>query len=176
MDSTQVRANVNGGQRETALGSDRRPLIVAGIVLGIGQAGFFDGIVFHQLLQWHHMFSNVKTDATVAGLELNTIGDGLFHLFDWLMTLLGIGLLWRAVTRSAARSTSTFVGALLIGAGLFNVVEGIVDHHLLGIHHVRPGPQEWLYDLLFLVAGLVVAIAGWQLVRSPQRQSPLIEK
>ena len=70
-----------------ALQSNRRPLLVAGIVLGLGQAGFFDGIVIHQLLQWHHMFTNVETDRTVAGLELNTLGDGLFHLFDYLLTL-----------------------------------------------------------------------------------------
>ncbi|MGL5793714.1 MAG: DUF2243 domain-containing protein, partial [Waterburya sp.] len=53
----------------------RRPLIIAGILLGLGQAGFFDGIVFHQLLQWHHMFSNIESTQTIAGLELNTIGD-----------------------------------------------------------------------------------------------------
>jgi uncharacterized membrane protein len=66
-----------------------RPLILAGLVLGLGQGGFFDGIVFHQLLQWHHMFSSIETDMTIAGMELNTFGDGLFHLFDWLLTLVG---------------------------------------------------------------------------------------
>ncbi|MCK1539441.1 DUF2243 domain-containing protein, partial [Bradyrhizobium sp. 176] len=31
--------------------------ISAGVLLGLGLGGFFDGIVFHQLLQWHHMLS-----------------------------------------------------------------------------------------------------------------------
>ncbi|GAB4237434.1 MAG: DUF2243 domain-containing protein [Elainellaceae cyanobacterium] len=155
--------------------SDRynyRPLIVAGIVLGLGQGGFFDGIVFHQLLQWHHMFSSVKTDMTVAGLELNTVGDGLFHLLDWFLTLTGILLLWRAGKQSDVPwSSQTFVGALLIGAGLFNVVEGVIDHHILGIHHLRLGPNQLLWDLGFLAAGVLLAGIGLWLVQSAQSSS-----
>ncbi|EDX83994.1 hypothetical protein S7335_1691 [Synechococcus sp. PCC 7335] len=122
----------------------RRPLIVAGIVLGLGQAGFFDGIVIHQLLQWHHMFTSVETDSTVSGLELNTLGDGLFHLLDWVLTLAGIALLWGVVQNpNAQKSTPVFIGALLTGAGLFNFIEGLIDHQILGIHHVKPGPNEF---------------------------------
>ncbi|HEU5099504.1 MAG TPA: DUF2243 domain-containing protein [Roseiflexaceae bacterium] len=36
----------------------RRPLSVAGIWLGLGLGGFFDGIVFHQILRWHHMLTS----------------------------------------------------------------------------------------------------------------------
>jgi uncharacterized membrane protein len=32
-------------------GSVRR----AGVILGLGLGGLIDGIVFHQVLQWHHM-------------------------------------------------------------------------------------------------------------------------
>ncbi|MBD2257546.1 DUF2243 domain-containing protein [Pseudanabaena sp. FACHB-2040] len=146
-------------------------LIAAGITLGIGQAGFFDGIVIHQLLQWHHMFSSVETDATVAGLELNTFGDGLFHLFDWLMTLLGIFLLWQVAKRDeVVRSTPLFVGALLLGFGLFNIFEGMIDHHLLGIHHVKSGPYEATYDIGFLVISGLIAISGWLLMRQPHQE------
>jgi uncharacterized membrane protein len=146
-----------------------RPLITAGIVLGLGQAGFFDGIVFHQLLQWHHMFSSIETDMTVTGLELNTLGDGLFHLLDWVLTLIGIFLLWRAGKQSDVPwSTPVFVGALLIGGGLFNLVEGVIDHHLLGIHHLRPGPNQLLWDLSFLAAGAVLTGVGLRLVQTAQ--------
>jgi uncharacterized membrane protein len=153
--------------------NDRRLLIAAGIVLGMGQAGFFDGIVLHQLLQWHHMFSSVKTDMTVAGLEINTLGDGLFHLFDWLMTLLGLFLFWQAAKDQAHLSTSTFVGALLFGAGLFNVIEGLIDHQLLGIHHVKPGANEVIYDVGFLAIGALVAGIGWVLMRSAPKPDPI---
>jgi uncharacterized membrane protein len=144
----------------------RRPLIVAGMVLGLGQAGFFDGIVLHQLLQWHHMFSSVASDRTVAGIELNTLGDGLFHLFDWLLTLTGLGLLWRVSKQpEVSHSTSVFVGSLLMGAGLFDVVEGLVDHQWLGIHHVKPGPHELAWDVGFLALGLGLFLLGWAVVR-----------
>jgi uncharacterized membrane protein len=149
--------------------SQYRPLIVAGVVLGLGQGGFFDGIVFHQLLQWHHMFSSVKSDTTVVGLELNTLGDGLFHLFDWCLTLLGIFLLWRAGKQQAVPgSGQVFLGALLIGAGLFNWVEGVIDHHILGIHHLRLGEHQLLWDLGFLGAGAVLLGIGLWLIQVGQ--------
>jgi uncharacterized membrane protein len=152
---------VNQSENASQEQRDRRRLIVAGVVLGIGQAGFFDGIIFHQLLQWHHMFSSVKTDATVAGLELNTLGDGLFHLFVWLVTLTGIFLLWQAAKQNRSLSSSTFVGALLLGFGLFNLVEGIVDHQILGIHHVRSGANESIYDFAFLAISAIIIGIGW---------------
>jgi len=146
--------------------ANARPLILAGIILGLGQGGFFDGIVFHQLLQWHHMFSSVKTDMTVSGMELNTLGDGLFHLFDWLLTLLGLGLLWRAGRdRSNAWSGKILFGSLLLGAGLFNLVEGIIDHHLLGIHHLKPGIHQGLWDLGFLASGVLLIGIGLVLIQ-----------
>lgn len=147
--------------------SAQRLLIAAGVFLGLGQAGFFDGIVFHQLLQWHHMFSGVASDVTVAGLKLNTVGDGLFHLLDWVLTLIGLGLFWQAAKQQRYLSTQAFLGAFCLGAGLFNVVEGAVDHHLLQIHHVKPGPNELAFDLAFLAIGAVVAGLGWLLLRSP---------
>jgi uncharacterized membrane protein len=158
---------VSQSSAEPQEASNARPLILAGIILGLGQGGFFDGIIFHQLLQWHHMFSSVKTDMTVSGMELNTLGDGLFHLFDWLLTLLGIGLLWQAGRyRSNIWSGQIFIGSLLLGAGLFNLVEGIIDHHILGIHHLKPGIHQGLWDLGFLVAGVLLMGVGLVLIQS----------
>lgn len=140
---------------------NRQPLIVAGILLGLGQAGFFDGIVFHQLLQWHHMFTNVETSNTVSGLELNTLGDGLFHLVDWLFTLSGLIVLWLAVKRNDVDlSTSILIGAFCIGAGMFNITEGILSHHIFQIHHVKPGAHQLAWDLSFIGAGMLSAIIG----------------
>ena len=58
-----------------------------------------------------------------------------------------------------------FGAGLLIGWGGFNLVEGLVDHHLLGLHHVRPGPDQLAYDLGFLAWGLLMLVAGWTLLR-----------
>ena len=71
----------------------------AGILLGLGLGGFFDGIVLHQLLQWHHMVSSVDfySPETVSGLRINTFADGLFHAVTYIFTVLGVTLLWRAL-------------------------------------------------------------------------------
>ena len=66
--------------RETWLSLEQRakPLVRAGMILGLGLGGFFDGIVFHQILQWHHMVS-AHGDPSVAGdLELNVLADASF--------------------------------------------------------------------------------------------------
>ncbi len=159
------QASINHSTSQTD--RKRKPLIVAGLVLGLGQAGFFDGIVIHQLLQWHHMFTSVETSDTVSGLELNTLGDGLFHLFDWVLTLAGITLLWRvSKDPNAEKSTPLFLGSLLAGAGLFDFIEGLIDHQILGIHHVKPGAHEFAWDMGFLAFGLSLAVIGWLIIRA----------
>jgi uncharacterized membrane protein len=154
---------------QNTLASEQKPLITAGVLLGLGQAGFFDGIFFHQLLQWHHMFTNIESGNTVAGLELNTLGDGIFHLVDWLLTLAGIIVLWNAVKRDdVTLSNSSLIGSFCIGAGLFNVVEGILSHHVFQIHHVKPGIHQLAWDLSFIAAGVVSIIIGWIILSRPK--------
>jgi uncharacterized membrane protein len=147
-----------------------RPIVLAGLILGIGQAGFFDGIVLHQLLQWHHMFSSISSDTTVSGLELNTFGDGLFHLADWLITLIGIFLLWQAGKQKVNFSTRSFIGAFVLGFGLFNLFEGIIDHQILGIHHVRSGVHEFAWDMGFLVVNTVMVAIGGLVLQTERRK------
>jgi uncharacterized membrane protein len=144
------------------------PLVTAGVVTGVGLGGFFDGIVFHQLLQWHHMLTSEGDFPmnTIPGLETNTLWDGIFHAAMWVATALGFYLLWRLERRYDMRWSWVLVGALLMGWGGFNLAEGIVDHHLLGIHHVRDdlgGPIGW--DLAFLAWGALFLLGGWALVR-----------
>lgn len=143
-----------------------RPIVVAGVYLGLGLGGFFDGIVLHQILQWHHLISSVAPATDVAGLQLNTLADGLFHAATWVLTVVGLALLWRASRMlGVVWSTRAFVGALLVGWGSFNLVEGLINHQLLALHHVRPGPNEFAWDMGFLAWGALMLIAGWILVR-----------
>lgn len=62
------------------------------------------------------------------------------------------------------------IGTLLLGWGIFNLAEGLVDHHLLGLHHVRAGPNQLVYDLGFLVWGALMFFGGWSLVRRGSRR------
>ena len=61
----------------------------AGIALGIGLGGFVDGILLHQILQWHNMGSAVLPPVTMEAMRRNMAWDGLFHLAVWLVTLTG---------------------------------------------------------------------------------------
>jgi uncharacterized membrane protein len=148
----------------------RKRITSAGILLGIGLGGFFDGIVLHQILQWHHMVSHVEDypTTTVAGLEANTLGDGLFHAATWIFTVVGIALLWTALRQpNGSWSNRGFIGLLLMGWGIFNLVEGLIDHHLLELHHVRDDSDNQLaWDLAFLLWGAAMVIGGWYLRRS----------
>jgi uncharacterized membrane protein len=104
---------------------------------------------------------------TVRGLELNTIADGLFHLATIVALLAGTAMLWRRVGNDGVPwSGRHLLGLGLEGWGLFNIVEGLVDHHLLGLHHVRMGPDQFAYDVGFLIVGAVLVAAGSLLARS----------
>ncbi|MEZ4570240.1 MAG: DUF2243 domain-containing protein [Thermomicrobiales bacterium] len=139
-------------------------LTLAGVLLGLGLGGFFDGIVLHQVLQWHHMLTSTGDHPvnTVAGLETNTLWDGFFHLSTYALTIAGLVVLMTELSdrrHCASWSTRTFAGNILIGWGLFNLVEGVIDHHLLGIHHVRSDVgNQLLWDLGFLAWGALMVI------------------
>lgn len=152
-------------------------LRLPGIVLGVGLGGFVDGILLHQLLQWHHMLTSSATanidiraypPDTVHGLQINTVWDGVFHTFTWLSVLLGLGLLYSRLTHSRARvwTSRALWGWVLVGWGVFNLVEGVLDHHILAIHHVRAGEHQMLWDIGFLVLGAMLVLGGWLVQRN----------
>ncbi len=135
------------------------------ILLGLGLGGFFDGVVLHQILQWHHMLSAHLPPDSVANLEINTLADGLFHASTWCLTVIGVFLLYRQARGGASLRWQGLLGGLLTGWGAFNVAEGLINHQLLGIHHVRPGPDELLYDVGFLVWGAAMLAVGVLMLR-----------
>ncbi|MDJ0388354.1 DUF2243 domain-containing protein [Roseomonas sp. E05] len=153
--------------------------IAAGIFFGLGIGGFFDGIVLHQVLQWHHMLSSRHPADSVEGLEFNTLWDGLFHSATYVFVLIGLVLLWRAAhRRHLAWSNKLLAGTLLIGFGLFNCVEGLVDHQILGVHHVNEqAPREqWIYwDLGFLAWGAAMLVGGLLITRAGRRETAAAE-
>jgi uncharacterized membrane protein len=66
-------------------------------------------------------------------------------------------------------------GSMLLDFGAFNLVEGLIDHQILGIHHVKESvPRtQWLYwDIGFLIWGAVMLIAGYIVLRRRKWQSP----
>ncbi len=141
------------------------PQRAAPLLLGLGLGGFLDGIVLHQVLQWHHMLTSTPEGpfTTVAGLERNTLADGFFHLATWALVAAAITTMFRAWRGGRpAPPPLAYAGLVLAGWGIFNVVEGLIDHQLLGVHHVRDdlgGPLSW--DLAFLASGVLLIAVGW---------------
>ena len=141
-------------------------LAPAGLLLGIGLGGFLDGIVLHQIFQLHSMLSAVVPNDSMANMRTNMRADGLFHALTWAATLAGVALLWRALThRRDAPSGIALVGWMLAGWGWFNLVEGLIDHHLLGLHHVVQALGVSVWDWLFLASGVVLIVVGHRLGR-----------
>lgn len=148
------------------------PIISAGILLGTGLGGFVDGILLHQLLQWHNMLSSVRPPLDLVDMKYNMVWDGIFHAFTWLMCAAGLWRLWHAGTRAdVAWSARTFVGSLVLGWGLFNFIEGLIDHQILGIHHVHPGEAQLAWDVGFLALGVVQIAVGWWAIRAGRADS-----
>lgn len=145
----------------------KRDLISVGsFIFGFGFLGALDGIIFHQLLQWHSVYMATDRPGQI-------ISDGLFHLAVTITLVLGGLLLWFAGNPSnLSKGIRLLVGWFLIGGGAFNLIEGIINHHLLQIHRVKPGdPNALAYDLAFLALGLILLLIGYFLKRNKDEQS-----
>jgi uncharacterized membrane protein len=77
--------------------------------------------------------------------------------------------LWAAGRRGTLPSGRRLPRQLVLGWGLFNLVEGVVDHHLLQVHHVVDLPahvpaMDWIFlgvgGVLFIVLGALLARRG----------------
>jgi uncharacterized membrane protein len=138
------------------------------LVTGVGVGALIDGVILHQVLQWHHLWSARTRDDTVAGLEENTFADGIFHVASLGVLLAGILLL---VGRRL--ELRPLVGYGLIGWGAFNVVDQLVFHLLLEAHHIRMVEDYQVYDWGFFALGVVLAVAGALVAGRVRRTPPL---
>ncbi|MBW9069920.1 DUF2243 domain-containing protein [Rhizobium pusense] len=134
----------------------------AGCMIGFALGGFFDGILLHQLLQWHHLLSGLEQ--TRLDIRVLVFWDGIFHALMYIIAIFGVCLLWRARSECTARGTDRCIFAnTLVGFGAWHVADGILSHWLLGIHRVRMdvgNPLFW--DLLwFAVFGVIPLTIGW---------------
>ena len=131
------------------------------LTIGLGVGALLDGFVLHQLLQWHHLWSRKTNDKTVAGLEENTLADGIFHTTFLVILLIGIALV---VGRRV--EALPLIGLVLVGWGLFQLIDQFVFHLALGAHHIRMGVENpGVYDWAFTGIGVVLIVAGWLVLR-----------
>ena len=60
---------------------------------------------------------------------------------------------------------------MAFGWGVFNLIEGLIDHQLLGLHHVMDAAgNHWPADLTFLASGAVLLALGAWLTRTDPSQ------
>jgi uncharacterized membrane protein len=129
------------------------PSTWSGALAGIGTAGFIDETVFHQILHWHHFWDGGSTG---AGL----ISDGLFHAGSWICLV--TGLFWFAdLRRRAVTELQAWTAGILLGAGAFQLYDGLIQHKVFHLHQIRYHVTVWPYDLVWnLLAGLLIVIGG----------------
>ena len=136
------------------------------LLTGFGLGAFLDGIVLHQVLQWHHLVVAQVPADDLEGLEANTLWDGVFHLVSWVVVV--AGLVWTLRSRRALRPLpwSSLTGALLVGWGAFNITDQVVFHLLLEAHHIRMVEDYQLYDWGYTAIGVALIVGGRALGRS----------
>lgn len=137
----------------------------AGYLIGIGLGGFFDGILLHQVLQWHHLLSLVENPA-VQDIRTQILADGLFHVLMYIVAALGLVYLWKSrIEFTEAGAGKWLLGTMLLGFGMWNVADVVLFHWILQIHRIRVDVSNPLFwDLLWLsVFGFAFLVAGWLL-------------
>ena len=148
------------GARSHSAEAAAPPSRTSGLLYGLGLGGFVDGILLHEVLQWHHMVSSEYPTDTVAGLEVNTLADGLFHVATWFLVL----------AASIAALVAWLQAHLKVLPAQLAPTPPSQDQQVRGVHHVRDdlgGPLSW--DIGFLVLGALLVIGGWLLHLSGRR-------
>lgn len=145
----------------------RRRLAWAAATIGFALGGFFDGILLHQVLQWHHLFSLVPGEQW-ADIRNQILMDGWFHVLHYGIAAAGLWLLWTARAGfGEARADRQLLGAALLGFSVWQFVDVVLFHWVLMIHRIRVGvPNPLAYDLGWLAAfGVTTLCAGLWLWR-----------
>lgn len=142
----------------------KRAVVGAG-VFGFGFSGLVDVLLLHHVLQLHHLVSNKVEPTTLTGLRLNIFADGLFSLAMLTIMSVGGGLVWAAERRRARQPLPPrpLAGAAVVGLGVFDLFDVVVDHTLLGLHHATSGPG--FYDPHWAVISLLIIGAGAYIYR-----------
>ena len=140
---------------------DARRSLWAAVLLGVGTMAALDEIVFHQLLRWHNFYD-------LATPVVGIISDGFLHAGSLLALVAGVFVV-ADLGRSGALATAWLWAGAFLGAGGFQLFDGVVDHKVLRVHQVRYNVDLLPYDLAWNAAGLVLLAVGVVLMRRARR-------
>jgi uncharacterized membrane protein len=139
----------------------------SGFLFGIGFVAFIDETIFHQLLHWHHFYDKSTT-------EIGLISDGFFHAFSWFATIAGL-FLFADIRRRNGFWLARWIGGLLLGAGIFQLYDGTIQHKLMRIHQIRYVENVGIYDLVWNIIATILVIAGLYLVFLTRKNKQTVE-
>jgi uncharacterized membrane protein len=131
---------------------DTKRSAISAALIGIGIMAAVDEIVFHQLLGWHHFYD---LSTPMVGL----ISDGLLHAAELIMIVAGF-FLFADLRRRGELAHGWAWAGFFLGAGGFQLFDGIVDHKLLRVHQIRYGVDLLPYDIGWNLFALVLLLIG----------------
>ena len=134
----------------------------AGIFFGLGAIAFIDETVFHQLLHWHHFYDK-------STLAVGLISDGLFHAFSWFATVASLFMVAH-LRKLRVWDKRSWLGAAILGAGVFQLYDGIIQHKVFRLHQIRYDVDIFYYDLVWNVLAIFMILIGWGLMKPKQKQ------
>lgn len=135
----------------------------SGILFGLGAVAFIDEVIFHQLLHWHHFYD---LSTTSVGL----ISDGLFHAFSWFATVASLFMV-ADLRRKDSFQKKRWIGAYMLGAGIFQLYDGIIQHKIMRLHQIRYVDEVFYYDLVWNVIAAVMIVIGLVILNSAKQNN-----
>lgn len=134
-----------------------------GILFGLGVVAFIDEVIFHQLLHWHHFYDKSTTD-------IGLVSDGIFHAFSFFATV-GSAFLMADLHRRQAFWPKRWLGGIFLGAGVFQLYDGTIQHKLMGLHQIRYNVDILPYDLVWNITAVLMIVVGIVLLKQTIKKS-----
>lgn len=163
MSTADITGGVSRGETVGSGAGHHRRTTWSGFLFGCGiAAAMIDLFVFHLGLQWHHFYD-------LSTPEIALLADGFFHAFAWFITVGGLFLLADVRRRGAVR-WARWVGAVILGVGFFQLLDGVLNHKILRIHQIRYGVELLPYDVVWIgSAVLLIGVGALVLLRTRSR-------
>lgn len=124
----------------------------AGVLIGVALIAAVDEIVFHQLLGWHHFY-----DGSTSAIGL--LSDGLLHAGEVIALVAGFFMLLDLRRSDSLAPTAVWPGFFL-GAGSFQLFDGLINHKLLRLHQIRYDVPLLPYDLAWNLVAIILILVG----------------
>ncbi|AFS70405.1 Hypothetical protein Eab7_1274 [Exiguobacterium antarcticum B7] len=134
----------------------------SGFLFGLGLIAFLDEVMFHQLLGWHHFYDKSTT-------SVGLFSDGLFHAFSWFATVAALFLV-ADLRRRQTFWLMRWISGVLIGVGVFQLYDGLVQHKVFRLHQIRYEVDILPYDIIWNTSATLILCLGLVLFMKTNRR------